>query len=596
MDLRVLQTHISRVMKIESDCIPQITVEDESSQYLNLFLLYFINVKNYIQYEKQFKEYIETTDLIFAHLQHFSWTLINLYSNFTKDEIENKVVTVMQLVRIFSRLDEFATRIGEKGGIQLIMQAMKAFPFSMQLQINCSACLANLASIEGNREIMLDIGCIKYVLDNMSKFMKDPAVQAEICATLANLACHKVNAKYIIENNGCMLILKAMRLHLKHVDLQIQAFHAFSSLGKTCLHILDREDFLGLSIKSLTNHHQNVDLASACWHALGSLANSGMNITSYKNELLSLIFSVMKKFSDHPSFQITACFALAHMFFANREQVDEGIVSKQNGVELILNLMKKFPEQESLQTTALFAIGSIVMKSSVHRQTVFSNDGLQLIINAMRRAYSKGENSEEIEDRQTPEPVLYSRANSKIQCSKPLLLQLFGSVALLNLSECEKCREKIIDLGGIQCIFEASIRIFTKFTKCGENKTIYMVPKILPTLREITKTIVTNSFLEKLESYDVAEDSLKAYEKYRSYLAYAIDKHLLSYHMRAEVLSSVPCHQCRKSCFESHVRAFEITSTVTRNSLNYSFCSLNCAKMHKSYQDKAVFSYTPQIE
>lgn len=92
--------------------------------------------------------------------------------------------------------------------------------------------------------------------------MKDPAVQAEICATLANLACHKVNAKYIIENNGCMLILKAMRIHLKHVDLQIQAFHAFSSLGKSCLHILDREDFLGLSMKSLTTHLHNVDLAS----------------------------------------------------------------------------------------------------------------------------------------------------------------------------------------------------------------------------------------------------------------------------------------------------------------------------------------------
>ncbi|KAJ3322630.1 hypothetical protein HDV06_002844 [Boothiomyces sp. JEL0866] len=422
----------------------------------------------------------------------------------SKSEIEDQVVIVMQLVRIFSRLDEFATRIGEKGGIQLILQAMQAFPYCMQLQINCSACLANLASIEANREIMLDTGCIKYVLDNMSKFMKDPAVQAEICATLANLACHKVNAKYIIENNGCMLILKAMRLHMNHVDLQIQAFHAFSSLGKSCLHILEREDFLGLSMKSLTIHQQNVDLASG-----------------------------------------------------------------------------------------------------LHRQTVYDNSGIMTIINSMRRGYSKGENEEEFDDRQTPEPVLYSRANSKIQCSKPLLLQLFGSVALLNLSECEKCRETIIDSGGIQCIFEASIRVKEQsdlwfiiyyFTKCGENKTIYMVPKLLPTLREITKIVVTNNFLEKLVDYDVEEDRVSGYLKYRSYLDGAIDKHLLSCHMREEVLSSIPCYQCRKACYESHVRAFEITSTITRNSLMYSFCTLNCAKMHKSYQDKSVFSYTPQTE
>ena len=38
-------------------------------------------------------------------------------------------------------------------------------------------------------------------------------------------------------------------------------------------------------------------------------------------------------------------------------------------------------------------------------------------------------------DGDSPEPVLYSRVNTRVQCSKPLLLQLFGSVALLNLSE-----------------------------------------------------------------------------------------------------------------------------------------------------------------
>jgi hypothetical protein len=62
-------------------------------------------------------------------------------------------------------------------------------------------------------------------------------------------------------------------------------------------------------------------------------------------------------------------------------------------------------------------------------------------------------------DRHSPEPVLYNRGNTRVQCSKPLLLQLFGSVSLLNLSECERIREAIIDLGGIHYIFKASKKV-----------------------------------------------------------------------------------------------------------------------------------------
>ena len=60
---------------------------------------------------------------------------------------------------------------------------------------------------------------------------------------------------------------------------------------------------------------------------------------------------------------------------------------------------------------------------------------------------------------QNPEPVLYRRGNLKIQCSKPLLLQLFGSVALLNISESVECRKDIIERGGVHFIFEASQKV-----------------------------------------------------------------------------------------------------------------------------------------
>lgn len=139
---------------------------------------------------------------------------------------------------------------------------MQSFPSCMQLQINCSASLANLASVELNRKAMLEDGCIKLVLENMSKFMSSAAFQAEVCATLANLACHETNAKYIVQYGGCNLIIKGMRTHLKKVDLQVQAFHALASLGKPGREVLERESFADVLMNSLQTHSKELELVT----------------------------------------------------------------------------------------------------------------------------------------------------------------------------------------------------------------------------------------------------------------------------------------------------------------------------------------------
>jgi hypothetical protein len=69
----------------------------------------------------------------------------------------------------------------------------------------------------------------------------------------------------------------------------------------------------------------------------------------------------MKQFKKNGMFQITACFALAHLFF-NFSIQDETVIENQ-GVETILDAMRHFPDNESLQTTAIFALGAVVMKN-----------------------------------------------------------------------------------------------------------------------------------------------------------------------------------------------------------------------------------------
>jgi hypothetical protein len=92
------------------------------------------------------------------------------------ESMNDYLVAIMQLIRILSRIDEVALYIGSEMGLLLIQRVMKWKPLSIELQINCSACMANLASVgtidynqEPNRTRMLEDGSIVYVLENMDK-------------------------------------------------------------------------------------------------------------------------------------------------------------------------------------------------------------------------------------------------------------------------------------------------------------------------------------------------------------------------------------------------------------------------------------------
>jgi hypothetical protein len=69
----------------------------------------------------------------------------------------------------------------------------------------------------------------------------------------------------------------------------------------------------------------------------------------------------MERYFSNVMFQITSCFALAHIFF--NFTIPDNIVTEKKGVEIILKGMKQYSDNESLQTTAIFALGSIVMKN-----------------------------------------------------------------------------------------------------------------------------------------------------------------------------------------------------------------------------------------
>jgi hypothetical protein len=279
------------------------------------------------QFEKLFKSQIDITKSMFDHLKTYADKLLRKeQGSAEKRKKEDNpefdlqldlLICIAQFIRVFSRLDELAEYIGDNQGIDMIKEAMVLFPNCIQLQINSSACLANLASVESNRKKMLEDGSIKEVLANMFRFKKSPGVQAEICATLANLASHNLNADYIVKNKGCQMIISAMKTYQNQDDLLVQAFHALAGLAKHGKEFMGTEDFADLSYNILSTHQKSVEIVSAGWHCLGSMANSGVNFGDSKNKFLKMILESMRLFKINHAFQVTACFALAHLFFNN---------------------------------------------------------------------------------------------------------------------------------------------------------------------------------------------------------------------------------------------------------------------------------------
>ncbi|ORY21616.1 hypothetical protein LY90DRAFT_676189 [Neocallimastix californiae] len=271
-------------------------------------------------------------------------------------------------------------------------------------------------------------------------------------------------------------------------------------------------------------------------------------MTSCKRTILIIILKAIKKFEDHQIFQITAFFSLSHLLCIH-DAANSEIISKYKGVELILTAMKRFPYHISLQTTACFALESIIINHENHRKEFLELDGIDIILNVMRfdfstlkkrrSNYENGQNdiSDTIDENEnidvsitldidsSSESLFYSKYkdNSFHSFSKELLLQLFGSVALLNASDNKQCKEMIIKKGCLHYIYLASRKVascndlwlvlyyvFTRFSNSNENtetKSIYMKPHGVPTLLELCSKKIINKYTHNankanLKNYD----------------------------------------------------------------------------------------------
>nr|KAJ3422927.1 hypothetical protein HK105_005570 [Polyrhizophydium stewartii] len=528
-----------------------------SREYLSLFIDHFVNVYNckYAKYERVFRENLETSSLIITHILSFAWTMLTEpIPEYTSPaavremRAQSDLVTVVKLIRILARLEQLAARVGQKHGIRVLLKIMQAYPHCMQLQINCSASLANLASIEENRIAMLECGCIKLVLENMSKFISMPAFQAEVCAALANLSCHEANARYIVANGGCNMIIRAMRMHEYTIDLQVQGFHALASLGRHGKEILERENFADLVIRSVTRHKDEVDLVS---------------------------------------------------------DIDEQAIQQYQGPKCILEVMKKYPTHESLQTTALFALGSVVMKSAKCREAIIDRGGVHYIFEASRRVTEHSDiwfilfyaSLDILQVYWLRRSVLVLFDVTAMSCTDKVIRAIVADERTVYMQR--KGVPSLVEIAKTH-VMNTLIEQHkaAEAHKAAEKAELEAIAGLLIHRGRGRVPLLPEDYVEPAASEppklnDEAEPARNAEPAGSGdfdHLRDRVSRQLLGEHLKRDLLRANKCAICSSACFDNGIRVYSI-GRAKLASIKH-LCSLACAKKIQAFDSQPMFKHS----
>lgn len=179
-------------------------------------------------------------------------------------------------------------------------------------------------------------------------------------------------------------------------------------------------------------------------------------------------------------------------------------------------------------------------------------------------------------------------------------MQLFGSVALLNISESTECRDEIIHKGGVHYIFEASEKvkdhsdlwfilyyIFTRFTKCGDDRAVYMHPKEIPSLKDIA---IRSYASHKLSMHDLVEtkDDISVTKS-------ILRRAPLPPHLKYQLTDISVCSICSKACtVQGSLRMYEMKRTKV-SKMTW-ICSKACAKKDKLFDSRGFFEFSTNID
>lgn len=150
-------------------------------------------------------------DVIFSNMKSFDYN-------------EHIAKKCCEILKTFTRLSlDFQRAVSAKGGIGLVLAAMRRHVQSHDVQDAGFACMRNLCLHQDNRLSVEGEGGISTLLTHMTIYLKDAAIQAYGCDALGRLASEPQNQISIASESGVVAALSSMKEHPMHPGVQDRA-------------------------------------------------------------------------------------------------------------------------------------------------------------------------------------------------------------------------------------------------------------------------------------------------------------------------------------------------------------------------------------
>eukprot|EP00581_Thalassiosira_minuscula_P020157 CAMPEP_0183719698 /NCGR_PEP_ID=MMETSP0737-20130205/12521_1 /TAXON_ID=385413 /ORGANISM="Thalassiosira miniscula, Strain CCMP1093" /LENGTH=741 /DNA_ID=CAMNT_0025949433 /DNA_START=250 /DNA_END=2475 /DNA_ORIENTATION=- len=156
--------------------------------------------------------------------------------------------------------EDLQVSIGEAGGIEALVDAMREFDDDVIVLEGCLLALSNLCIPEENLNYALEGELLELAVNAMSTNVENCGLQEHGCAVLANLAVHEQARRRIRKCGGCDTVVVSMVVNPMDVGVQSQALVALRNL---C--VRDEENKVALAnagaldvvIQAMQNHRDD---------------------------------------------------------------------------------------------------------------------------------------------------------------------------------------------------------------------------------------------------------------------------------------------------------------------------------------------------
>ena len=273
----------------------------------------------------------------------------------------------------------------EFGAIDLVLDAMGLFLEYPRMQEQGLAALANLAAAQENIPELIDKGCVPQAVAAMNKYPGDLEVQLKGCSVITNLSSHSLDMRSaIMEASGGGAVVLAMVLHSQEPEVQEKALRALRNLSSNNDEIKTELAHMGgidAVIQAMQVHRDDAIVQEAGASTLCNLAGHPENkVMIGQCGGIDVTIRAMWVHSDAVSVVEWCCRAL---FSLSLEPENRPKILEVGGITAAVNAMQAHAESAGVQEMGCGILCCLATDDEAAKEKIVAEEALDAIVLAM---------------------------------------------------------------------------------------------------------------------------------------------------------------------------------------------------------------------